>query len=63
MTDKELKPCLTSVLDKGPKFAMTQKVTKRTFNDVEVGLERAIYALRWKVDIENRRAHQPYLTL
>ena len=59
MSAQQLEPCLTSVLDKGPKFSMTQRITKRTFNEVEVGFERAVYALRWKIDIENRRAGQP----
>ena len=60
MTNEEIDPCLTSLLDKGPKFAMTQKITKRTFTDVEVGFERAAYALRWKLDIEGRRVNPPH---
>ena len=60
LTDEQLEPCLQRVLDKGPKFAITQKITKKTFRDVEVGVERAVYALRWKLDIDKRRGNQPY---
>ena len=58
MSNERLQPCLQSILDKVPKFAMTQNIIGKTFNDVEVGLERAVYALRWKLDIESRRAGQ-----
>ena len=57
MTGAELESPLASVLEKGPKFAITQKVTKKTLNDVEVGIERAMFALRWKLEIEQKRGN------
>ena len=59
MTGMELDPPLTSVLEKGPKFAISQNVTKRTLSDVEVGIERAMYALRWKMEIDKKRTSMP----
>ena len=58
MTGAELEPSLISVLERGPKFAITQNVTRQTLNEVEVGIERAMYALRWKVELDKKRASQ-----
>ena len=59
MTGGELEPSLLSILEKGPKFAMMQSVTSRTLRDVEVGIERAMFALRWKFEIDSRRTTLP----
>ena len=59
MTGTELDPPLTSVLERGPKFAISLIVTKKTLSDVEVGMERAMYALRWKMEIDQKRASMP----
>ena len=59
MTGSELGCHLRSVLEKGPKFAITRKVTAKTLNEVEVGIERAMYALRCKTEIEQKRTILP----
>ena len=38
---------LASLLDKGPKFALTQTISAKTLRDVEVGVEKAINTIRW----------------
>ena len=37
-----------SLLSKGPKFAVTPGVSRNTIRDVELGVERMAYSLRWK---------------
>ena len=39
---------LVSLLEKGPKFALTQTVSDRTLRDVEIGIEKALNVIRWK---------------
>ena len=59
MTGTKLESHLPSLLEKGPKFALVQNVTTKTLKDVEVGIERAMYALRWKLEIAQKRANLP----
>ena len=54
----QLDASLTDLLGRGPKFALTRKVTTNVLKEVESGIERSVYALRWKVNIENRRQQQ-----
>ena len=39
---------LARLLDKGPKFALTQTISKKTLRDVEIGVEKMINTIRWK---------------
>ena len=39
---------LVSLLEKGPKFALTQTVSDTLLRDVEIGIEKTINVLRWK---------------
>ena len=51
-----------SLLGKGPKFALSNRVTPSLLQSVEVGIERAFYGLKWKTTIEARKAattHDP----
>ena len=58
LSDIQLEANLSDLLSRGPKFALTRKVTEHVLKEVESGMERGAYALRWKVDIESRRAAQ-----
>lgn len=50
---------LASLLDKGPKFALTQTITEKTLRDVEIGLERAINNIRWKEFWSHQTTNKP----
>ena len=39
---------LANLLEKGPKFALSQTITEKTLRDVEIGIEKALNAIRWK---------------
>ena len=54
----QLSSNLSELLNRGPKFALTRRVTHTLVKEVESGLERGAYAIRWKSHIENRRAAQ-----
>ena len=59
MTDKALPEKLVEILNKGPNFALSRSVNKHVLKDVEVGLERGAFALRWKerIDMNKPRSH------
>lgn len=59
MSDVRIEPQLRDLLSFGPKFALSRKVDSQVLKEVEAGLERGSFALRWKVDIDNRRAELP----
>ena len=50
---------LTSLLDKGPKFALTQTITGKTLRDVEIAVERALNVIRWKTFWSQNTRHAP----
>ena len=39
---------LGSLLEKGPKFALTQTISDKTLREVEIGIEKAINSIRWR---------------
>ena len=43
---------LATILGKGPKYALSQKVTPSLIQSVEAGVERAFYGLKWQNLIE-----------
>ena len=55
LSNLQLDANLCELLDRGPKFSLTRKITNNVLKEVESGIERGAYALRWKVSIENRR--------
>ena len=46
---------LISLLQKGPSFAFSQTINKKTMQNVEVGLERGAFAVRWKEEIDQKK--------
>ena len=56
MSDKVLPEQLVHFLGKGPIFALSRSVNKHILKDVEIGLERGAFALRWRECIENKKA-------
>ena len=48
LTSQSLPQPLLDLLSKGPKFALTQSPSHQTNRLVEIGVERAIQALRWR---------------
>ena len=56
MTGKVLSDQLVQILNKGPNFALSRSVNRHIMKDVEIGLERGAFALRWKEHIEKRKS-------
>ena len=54
-SDKPISRELTKLLEKGPNFALSRKIDPHTMLEVEGGLERGAFALRWKEEIESKR--------
>ena len=54
----QLNDNLVDLLNCGPKFALTRQVNRDVLREVESGLERGAYALRWKAYIDNKRGLQ-----
>ena len=52
MSGKILPDQLIDMLNKGPNFALSRTVNRNVLKDVEIGLERGAFALRWKEHIE-----------
>ena len=52
LSDCQLSDSMTNLLSKGPRFALSQRVTPSILQMVEVGIERACYGLKWKNKIE-----------
>ena len=50
-----LKDSIVSLLGRGPKYALTNRVTPSLLHSVEVGIERAFYGLKWRTTIEARK--------
>ena len=47
------------MLCKGPNYALTRIINRHVIRDVEIGLERAAFAHRWKKHIDDRaQQHQ-----
>ena len=59
LSGQEVERSLVELLEKGPKFTLTQSIRGRTYQDVELGMERGAFALRWKIEFQ-RRATQGY---
>ena len=55
MTDKVLSDQLVNLLSKGPNFALSRSVNKTILKEVEIGLERGAFALRWKEHIDKKQ--------
>ena len=55
LSAKRLSDSICSLLSKGPKYALTNRVTSRLLQSVEVGIERAFYGLKWKAAIEAKK--------
>ena len=54
MAGKVLSERLVQILNKGPNFALTRSVSRHILKNVEIGLERGAFALRWKKHIEKK---------
>ena len=54
LTSHHLNPNLSVLLEKGPNYALSRRVTSHTMKDVEVGLERGAFAVRWREEIEEK---------
>ena len=48
LSHRQLSKDLSTILEKGPKYALTQKVTPPVIKAVETGIERAFYGLKWQ---------------
>ena len=48
LSSRSVSENLATILDKGPKYALTQNVTPATLKAVETGIERAFYGLKWQ---------------
>ena len=57
LTDKTLSEPLVNLLNKGPNFALSRSVNKHVMKDVEIGLERGAFAIRWKESIDRAKAN------
>ena len=59
MSDKNLSDTTEAMLCKGPNFALSRTINRHVIRDVEIGLERGAFALRWRKDIDERaQQHQ-----
>ena len=47
MSSLETSVEMASLLDKGPKFALTQTISDKTLNKVDIGVEKANNSIRW----------------
>ena len=54
MSEKTLSHVATSMLSKGPNFALSRSINRHVIRDAEIGLERGAFALRWREHIEQR---------
>ena len=63
MTDKALPDPVVDLLSKGPNFALSRSINKNVLKDVEIGLERGAFALRWKEDIDMRSNRNQFQSL
>ena len=60
LSNTQLDPALHDLLALGPKFALSRQIDSKVLKEVEAGVERGAFALRWKINIDDRRAqHQP----
>ena len=57
LSQRVIHPSTKDVLEKGPKFCLSQKITSKIMNSAEVGIERAFYAMKWAAHLEDRRAN------
>ena len=55
LTGDDLPDTLLRILSKGPNFALTRKISKKVLYDVEKGIERGAFALRWKTHILSKQ--------
>ena len=54
LSHRVLDPGTKGLLEKGPNFAFTQKICPHIMNLVEVGIERAFYAVKWATHFEDK---------
>ena len=52
LSNRPVSKTLPTILEKGPKYALTQQVTPSAIHSVEAGIERAFYGLKWQCAIE-----------
>ena len=57
MTDRTLPDQLVDMLNRGPNFALSRSVNKHVMKEVELGLERGAFALRWKERLDKSKSH------
>ena len=55
LSNRTVSKNLGKILEKGPKYALTQKVTSRVLKTVEAGIERAFYGLKWQHVIDKMK--------
>ena len=56
LTGKALPDQLVDLLNKGPNFALSRKVDKHVLKEVELGIERGAFAIRWKEHLDKRKS-------
>ena len=55
LSKQPLNNSIQSLLEKGPNYALTNRVTPTLMQSIEVGIERAFYGLKWKTAIETKQ--------
>ena len=59
LTGRELPGTLLKILSNGPNFALSRQVCKKVMYNVEKGIERGAFALRWKLHIDGKQQQYP----
>ena len=57
LSKRVIHPRTKDVLEKGPKFCLSQRITSKIMTSAEVGIERAFYAMKWAAHLEDKRAN------
>ena len=62
LSNKILDEDLSSLLEKGPNFALSRSINSRTMLEVEGNLERGAFALRWEEEIESKKRSRNHVS-
>ena len=57
LSQRQISTHLASILEKGPKFALSQNITSSTLLEVEAGIERAFYGIKWQHVMEKLKSN------
>ena len=55
ISDRPLSDSVLYIISKGPNFALSRKIDRNVIHEVEIGIERGAFALKWKEHIEEKR--------